>query len=176
MAARGILASLLAFLMTGCWVGNAFYTAKDASQPIAPGIYKIVAQYPADQKIEEAEMRVGPGAGSATVFDDGDKPTVLLLVRLSGVPDRYIAQQLIDKDDRSVPQAQYLLFEVRPRGFRMSVPMCEKTARTVSALKVKVTGDTVKICTFSDAPTLETAMKVYAKNPDNWIELKRIRD
>lgn len=175
---RGFVVAPALLLLGGCWTGRAFYTSADAVQPIRAGQYRVVAQVPASVSSESnvgEPLSIRSGDGGATVIEDKDGRSVLLLAKIPDVPNRYVAQ---DADQSGTDEeAWFWLYAVEGDTVRVSLPSCDKTYRMARKAGAVITKSTSgRECHFPERVSLEAAMARYAKRPDNWIEIQRVGD
>jgi hypothetical protein len=180
---RTILAALAALLLSGCWLGDSFYTAADARPAIPAGNYRGVNSNgdPAPAPIAvtilpDGMTRIEPGAGQppATVgfapLDETGR-TFVAWTAESSIPGRTGNGSL------------YGLLQRADNGdFLYYLPVCENTEAEARAAggTVEAPADGPKSCRFPDRARLENALRQLRPDPSDdskiILRLTRIPD
>jgi hypothetical protein len=182
-AMRTILAAFAALLLSGCWLGESFYTPADARPAIPAGSYRGL----------NSNGDPGPGPIVVTILPDG-------MTRIEpggGQPPLTIGFAPLDESGRTfvawtaettIPQrtgngSLYGLLQRADNGdFLYYVPVCEDTEAVARAAGAAVDSpaDAPKLCRFPDRTRLEAALRQLRPDPTDAskiiLRLTRIAD
>ncbi len=185
MTVKAFFATMLAFLLSGCWVGPNFYTLAQGERPLAAGKYKHVGSYlmkdaPRSDYREDRDARVRiayDDDGRLTFNDSEDGNSKALLVKLDGAPGVYVAQVDLGQDKAGKGAALYGLVWVNDDSYRIALPKCDGTRRIAPGSNVIVSGLLMgrRKCSFSDKASFEAEMRRFAQDPTSWDEYRLIK-
>ncbi|HVQ09805.1 MAG TPA: hypothetical protein VMS43_15355 [Allosphingosinicella sp.] len=180
---RTLVAALAALLLSGCWLGDSFYTAADARPAIPAGSYRGV----------HSNGDSAPAPFAVTILPDG-------MTRIAGIPGQApatIGFAPLDDSGRNfvvwtaeatIPGrtgngSLYGLLQRADNGdFIYYVPNCEDTdaAARAAGAAVEAPTDGPKLCRFHDRAGLENALRQLRPDPADpskmILRLTRIAD
>ena len=167
-AMRTLLAAFAALLLSGCWLGESFYTAADARPAIPAGNYRGV----------NSNGDAVPAPIAITLLPDGmtqiarapDQPPIVVgFAPLDATGRTFVAWTA----ESSIPGrtgngSYYGLLQRADNGdFLYYVPFCEDTeaAARAAGAAVETPVDGPKTCRFPDRARLEAALRQLRPDP-----------
>lgn len=182
-AMRTLLAALAALLLSGCWLGDSFYTAADARPAIPAGSYRGL----------NSNGDPGPGPIAITIMPDGmtqiapgrEQPPMLVgFAPLDDTGRTFVAWTAeTNIPGRTGNGRLYGLLQRADNGdFIYYMPSCEDTeaAARAAGATVEAPTDGPKLCRFPDRARLENALRQLRPDPTDpskvILRLTRIAD
>ena len=181
------LALLILPLLSGCWIGPDFYADAPSEQAMTPGIYAPVASGGMLPDIVQAMMNEPVGArvkityapDHRIIFDtrphteDARSMHFVALDRARGL---YVVEVDPGQGEVETGRRIYGLVTLTPRGYRLSVPVCDGTRRLAPGSPVIVRGVLFGLrCIYADKAAFEAAMRNFADDPSSWTDYARVQ-
>lgn len=182
-AMRNILAALAALFLSGCWLGDSFYTAADARPGIPAGSYRGVNSN-GDPVPGPITIAVLPDGMTRIERGGGQPPVIVGFAPLDETGRTFVAWT----NESNIPGnsgsgSLYGLLQRADNGdFLYYLPICEDTeaAGRAGGAAVETPDNSPKICRFPDRARLENALRQLRPDPTDpsklILRLTRIAD
>jgi hypothetical protein len=178
-AMRTILAALAALLLSGCWLGDSFYTASDARPAIPAGNYRGVNSN--GDPAPAIAVAILPDGMTRIARGPDQPPMVVGFAPLDDSGRNFVTWAA----ETSIPGrtgngSLYGLLQRADNGdFLYHVPVCEdsEAAARAAGAAVEAPADGPKTCRFPDRARLENALRQLRPDPadDSKIILRLTR-
>lgn len=167
-AMRTILAALAALLLSGCWLGDSFYTAADARPAIPAGTYRGLNSN-GDPLPAPVVVTIQPDGMTRITGAPGQPPLAVGFAPLDETGRSFVSWT----PENSLPGrtgngSVYGLLQRADNGdFIFYLPGCEDTeaAARAAGAAVEAPADGPKLCRFPDRARLEGALRQLRPDP-----------
>ena len=180
-------ALLMLPLLSGCWIGPDFYAGTPSEQAVAPGIYAPVASGGVLPDIVQSLMNEPVGSRIRIAYAPDNRIVIdtrpytedargMRFVPLDRARGLYVVEVDPGQGEVETGRRIYGLVTLTPRGYRLSVPVCDGTRRLSPGSPVIVRGVLFGLrCIYNDKAAFETAMRDFADNPVSWTDYARVK-
>jgi hypothetical protein len=180
---RTILAALAALLLSGCWLGDSFYTAAEARPAIPAGTYRGVMSN-GDQGPGPITFSIMPDGMTRITASNGQPPLIVGFAPLDESGRTFVAWTGESNiPGRTGSGGLYGLLQRTDNGdFIYYMPACEDTeaAARAAGAAVEAPAGAPKSCRFPDRARLEAALRQLRPDPADAskmiLRLTRIAD
>jgi hypothetical protein len=150
---------MLAFLLTGCWVGQGLFSDRDAKRVIEPGVYRSAAP---GEEAREVRVSILP-TGLTRMSDPADgenEDDAYGFSPLDGGQRKFVGWFSKENDQNGERvQIYFLLQKVGPAAFTIYIPECKgATGALAKTAGASVDTGTAATCAFRSKDAVKRAM------------------
>lgn len=177
---RALIAGLAALLLSGCWIGDAFYPETEARPAVEPGSYRV-SNLRGEAPNDRMQVSIRP-SGMTRLANDRDREITLIgFAPLDSEGNDFVAW--IDSRDEGTGTAFYgLLRRLGDGDYLLVFPNCDETVAIAEAAGATASdpAEGARACRFASRQSLEAALRQLRPDPahltDAMIRLRRIAD